>query len=255
MTALRSLALETAREAGTLLLERFGMPARGLASKSTVTDLVSDADRDAEALIVSRLRAARPDDAIFAEEGTSRAGTSGVSWFVDPLDGTINYLYAVPHWCVTIACADADGALVGIVFDPSRDETFVAERSRGAFLGERRLAVSSESDLGRALVATGFGYDAELRRRQGATIARVLPRVRDVRRFGAAALDLAWVAAGRFDGYFETGVNAWDVEAGILLVREAGGHVTRLEGIGEDRRPAVLATNARLHESLRAALP
>ena len=254
MTDLATLALEVAREAGALLLERFGSPARGVGSKSSVTDLVSDADRDAEALIVRRLRAARPDDAIVAEEGTSRHGTSGLSWYVDPLDGTINYLYGIPHWCVTLACADGEGAIVGVIHDPSRLETFTAQRSRGAFVSQRRLAVSTEPDLGKALVATGFGYDAEVRRRQGTAVARVLPRVRDLRRFGSAALDLAWVAAGRFDGYFESGINPWDVEAGILIVREAGGRATRLKGIGDDPRPAVVATNAAIHEALRTLL-
>jgi myo-inositol-1(or 4)-monophosphatase len=173
---------------------------------------------------------------------------------VDPLDGTINYLYGIPHWSVTLACADRDGAIVGVVRDPSRGETFVAERGRGAFVGDRRLAVSAENDLGRALVATGFGYESRLRQMQGRAVARVLPAVRDIRRFGSAALDLAWVAAGRYDGYFETGVNAWDVEAGILLVREAGGRIARLDGIGDDRRPAVVASNSALHEDLRRLL-
>ena len=250
MTELRSLALDVAREAGALLLARFGLPARGVAAKSTLTDLVSDADRDAEALIVERLLRARPEDTVLGEEGTSHHGASGLTWYVDPLDGTINYLYGIPHWSVTLACADAAGPIAGVVHDPSRGETFVGERARGAFLGDRRLQVSAERDLGRSLAATGFSYDEELRRRQGRTIARVLPLVRDIRRCGSAALDLAWLAAGRYDAYFEVGVNAWDVEAGILLVREAGGRVTRLDGIGEDRRPAVVATNAAVHDAL-----
>ena len=254
MTELRALSLEVARAAGSLLLERFGGEARGVAAKSTATDLVSDADRDAEALIVERLHAARPGDAIIGEEGTAQRGTSGSSWYVDPLDGTINYLYGVPHWCVTLACADDAGAVVGVVHDPCRGETFVAERSRGAFLGTRRLSVSREAELARALVATGFSYDADFRRRQSSTIARVLPAVRDLRRFGSAALDLAWVAAGRLDAYFESGVNAWDIEAGMLLVGEAGGRTTRIDRIGQDRRPAVVASNARLHDVLRDAL-
>jgi len=254
VTELADLALEAALEAGALLLERFGAPARGIGSKSSATDLVSDADRDAEALIVARLHAARPDDAIIAEEGGGHLGTSGLSWYVDPLDGTINYLYGIPHWCVTLACADADGGIVGVIHDPGRRETFVAERARGAFLDRRVLGVSTEADLGKALVATGFGYDADVRRRQGSIVARVLPQVRDIRRCGSAALDLAWVAAGRYDGYFESGINPWDVEAGILLVREAGGQVTRLDGIADDGRPAVVATNAPLHEPLRRLL-
>ncbi len=254
MSDVRSLAVEVAGAAGSLLLERFGGPARGLAAKSTATDLVSDADRDAEALILRMLREARPDDAVVGEEGAHVSGTSGLRWLVDPLDGTINYLYGVPQWCVVLACLDRSGALVGVVHDPCRRETFVAERGRGAWLGDRRLKVSNERELAKGLVATGFGYDAEVRRTQGAVVARVLPRVRDIRRFGSAALDLAWVACGRHDGYFESGINPWDVEAGILLVHEAGGAVSRLEGIGQDRRPAILATNGLIHEGLRAAL-
>lgn len=254
MSELRDLALDVARAAGALLLERFGRPARGLSSKSSVTDLVSDADRDTEALIARLLREARPGDAVIGEEGTAREGSSGVRWFVDPLDGTINYLYGVPHWCVSVACADARGTIAGVILDACRGETFVAERGTGAWLGERRLHVSKERELARALVATGFGYDARIRAMQGRAIAGILPKVRDVRRFGSAALDLAWVAAGRYDGYAEAGINPWDVEAGILLVTEAGGAVTRLAGIGEDRRPAVCATNGRIHEALRALL-
>jgi myo-inositol-1(or 4)-monophosphatase len=250
----RALAVEVARQAGLLLLERFGGPARGLGSKSTATDLVSDADRDAEALIERLLRAERPDDAIVGEEGANREGRSGVTWLVDPLDGTVNFLYGIPHWCVALACADRVGTRVGVVHDPNRGETFVAERARGAWLGERRLAVSDQADLGHALVATGFGYDALVRRRQGAAVARVLSQIRDLRRFGSAALDLAWLAAGRCDGYFESGVNPWDIEAGILLVTEAGGQVSRVDRIGHDQRPGVVATNGRVHSALRALL-
>ncbi len=251
---LRDLAVDVAQAAGALLLERFGGPARGLASKTTSTDLVSDADRDAEALITRLLRESRPDDGIVGEEGARLESASGVRWFIDPLDGTINYLYGIPQWCVTLAGHDREGALVGVVHDPCRGETFVAERGKGAWLGDRRIAVTSEGDLARSLIATGFGYEAEVRGRQGATIARVLPHVRDIRRCGSAALDLAWVAAGRQDGYFETGVNPWDVEAGILLVREAGGAVTRVDHIGGDERPGVIATNGRIQVALRALL-
>lgn len=254
MTELKPLAREVALAAGALLLDRFGSPARGLGSKSSITDLVTDADRDAEVLVARLLRERRPYDGIAGEEGARREGTSGVRWIVDPLDGTVNYVYGIAHWCVAVACADEKGTVVGVIHDPCRNETFVAERGRGAWLGDRRLRVSDQRDLGRALIATGFGYDAAVRGRQGPTIARVLPRVRDLRRMGSAALDLAWVAAGRFDGYFEAGVNPWDVEAGILLVREAAGEVTRLDAIGEDRRPSVVATNPLVHAALLAAI-
>jgi myo-inositol-1(or 4)-monophosphatase len=200
-----------------------------VSAKSSRTDLVSDADRDADALVVARIRATYPDDAVVSEEGGTVTGRSGRTWYVDPLDGTINYLYGLPHWSVSIACADADGALAGAVFDPIRDELFGATRGRGATLGSRRLATTTVADPGLALVATGFSYDAAERAAQARVVARLARKVRDIRRAGSAALDLAWVAAGRLDAYFEVSRTAWDSAAGELLVREAGGDVTWTE--------------------------
>ncbi|WP_217914067.1 inositol monophosphatase family protein [Miltoncostaea marina] len=230
--ALLDVALRAARAAGDLLLERAGGPVSGLASKSSRTDLVSDTDRDAEALVLGVIREARPDDAILAEEGGGGAGRSGLEWVVDPLDGTINYLWAIPQWSVSVAVRDAEGALAGVVHDPSRGETFHAVRGGGASLGDAPLRVRDGAPLGEALVATGFDYRAEERARQARVLTRVLPAVRDVRRFGSAALDLAWLAAGRVDGYYEWGLNPWDWAAGDLLVREAGGAVERLGPAG-----------------------
>lgn len=251
---LLAIARDVAVAAGELLLERFARPATGVAQKTTATDLVSDADREAEALITRLLAERRPRDGIVGEEGARREGESGLRWLVDPLDGTINYLFGVPHWCVSLACVDDVGAIAGVVHDPYRDETFAALRGKGAWLGERPIRVSEVGDLAQALVATGFAYDAGIRRLQAETVARVLPRVRDIRRFGSAALDLAWVAAGRFAGYFESGVKRWDVAAGMLLVREAGGETTELERMGSDARPGVVATNGKIHRALRALL-
>ena len=222
---LLEIALAAARAAGSLLLERFGGPASGLASKSSRTDLVSDSDRDAEAMVVGMISTARPDDAILAEEGGGGSGGSGITWLVDPLDGTINYLWGIPQWSVSIAARDDGGVLVGVVHDPCRGETFRAARGAGARLGDVPIAVRTGAPLAEALIATGFSYRAEERARQAERLARVLPAVRDVRRLGSAALDLAWVAAGRIDGYFESGLNPWDRAAGELLVREAGGAV------------------------------
>ena len=188
---------------------------------------MSDADRAAEALIVERIRRARPGDAILAEEGGGGEGASGLRWLVDPLDGTINYLWGIPQWSVSVAAADADGPVVGVVHDPPRGETFTARRGGGARLGDRRLRLEAGPALDRALVATGFSYRAERRAVQARLLTRVLPAVRDVRRFGSAAIDLAWLAAGRVDGYYETGLNPWDWAAGGLLVREAGGVVVQ----------------------------
>jgi myo-inositol-1(or 4)-monophosphatase len=211
-------------------LQRFGGPAQGVGSKTSTTDLVSDADRDAERLIRDVLAHERPDDALLAEEGTSEPGESGRRWVFDPLDGTVSYLYGYPHWSVSVALEDADGSAVGVVYDPNRDELFAAERGAGATLAGQAISVRAAPPLAEALVATGFGYEAGWRADQAAVAARVLPAVRDIRRAGSAALDLAWLAAGRLDVYYERGLNAWDWAAGSLLVREAGGTVEELSG-------------------------
>jgi myo-inositol-1(or 4)-monophosphatase len=248
--ALLELASRAARAAGALLVDRATGPATGVSAKSTRTDLVSDADRDAEALIVAAIRAERPGDAITAEEGAAAAGGSGLRWLVDPLDGTINYLWGIPHWCVSVAAADDAGAVVGVVHDPSRDETFTALRGAGAALDGRPLRLEGAPPLDEAMLATGFNYAREERARQAARLAHVLPWVRDVRRFGAAALDLAWLAAGRVDGYLETGLQPWDWAAGALLVTEAGGAVQDLPARGGS--PAgLLAARAPLAGPLR----
>lgn len=227
--ALLEVALTAARAAGDLLLARADGVVGGISSKTSGTDLVSDADRDAEALVIAALRAARPGDGILAEEGGGGAGASGITWIVDPLDGTINYLWGVPQWCVSIAAADGEGALAGVVHDPTRGETFTAVRGGGARMGGRALAAAPGRPLAEALIATGFSYRAAERAVQAERLTRVLPAVRDVRRLGSAALDLAWVAAGRLDGYFETGLNPWDRAAGELIAREAGARVQELE--------------------------
>ena len=217
--------MSLAREAGALLLERFGGKARDVDVKSSATDMVSAADRDAEELIRNGLKTARPEAGLVGEEGSRVDAASGRRWVVDPLDGTTNFLYGFPQWAVSIAL---EGSL-GVVFDPVRDELFSAERGSGASLNGSPLRMRDQADLSTALIATGFGYDAERRSKQGEVIARVLPRVRDIRRAGAAALDLCWLAAGRVDGYFERGLNAWDWAAARIIVEEAGGVVTELK--------------------------
>ena len=209
---------------------------------------MSDADRAADALVVQRIRAGFPDDAIVSEEGGRVDGRSGRTWYVDPLDGTINYLYGMPHWSVSIACADADGAVAGVVYDPVRGELFSAARGAGATLGTRRLAVTAVTDPGLALVATGFSYDARERAAQAVVMARLAGSVRDIRRAGSAALDLAWVAAGRLDAYFEVSRSPWDSAAGELLVREAGGEVTWTE------HTEIVASGRSIHAPLIALL-
>jgi myo-inositol-1(or 4)-monophosphatase len=211
-------------------MERFGGPARGVGSKSSVTDLVSDADRDSEALIRDMLARERPEDGLLAEEGTSASGESGRRWVFDPLDGTVSYLYGYPHWCVSVALEDTQGTAVGVVYDPNREELFAAERGAGATLAGDPISVRENPPLAEALIATGFAYDPVRRAEQAEVVRRLLPAVRDIRRAGSAALDLAWLAAGRLDGYYERGLNDWDWAAGSLLVREAGGTVEDLAG-------------------------
>ena len=208
--------------------------------------MVSDADRAAEEAISSLLRAERPDDGLLGEEGMSAPGSSGRRWVVDPLDGTTNYLYRYRAWAVSVALEDSDGALVGVVHDPLNGETFRATRGAGAELNGAPIRVREGGELGRALVATGFGYDPEVRRGQAEVLLRVLPHVRDVRRAGAAALDLCHVAAGRLDGYYERGINHWDWAAGALIVQEAGGRVVPLSG----GRPGLAAARPGIVEAL-----
>jgi myo-inositol-1(or 4)-monophosphatase len=228
VNGLREIAEAVAREAGHQLREAFAGPRVNVTAKSSPTDLVSEADHVAERLIRERLAAARPDDGFLGEEGGDEAGTSGLRWVVDPLDGTINFLFGIPQWAVSIACEDERGTFVGVIYDPMRDELWSAERDGPALLDGRPIQASDRSELATALVATGFGYDAEVRRLQAAVVARLLPEVRDIRRFGSAALDLAWTAAGRYDAYYERGLNAWDVAAGELLCVCAGLSIRRL---------------------------
>jgi myo-inositol-1(or 4)-monophosphatase len=237
---LLAVAREAARAAGELPLPRFGRE-RALAAKSSPTDWVSEADLLAEDAIRGVLSARRPDDGVLGEEGTGDlAGTSGLRWVVDPLDGTVNYLYGIPQWCVSVAVEDvARGeTLAGVVYDPVRDEEFASDVA---------LAGSPCDDLAHALVGTGFGYESSVRRAQAAVVARVLPEVRDIRRAGSAALDLAWLAAGRLDAYFERGVQHWDVAAGLLLCTRAGFEVRRLDPPGVlVAPPAIMAALADL---------
>jgi len=216
--------------AGELLLERYDGPAHGVESKSSATDLVSDADRVSEAAVKDLLAAERPDDGLLAEEGSAHESASGRRWVIDPLDGTINYLYRLPTWCVSVALEDEQGGVVAVVHDPLRAETFTAERGRGARLNGHEIHVSGEERPERALIATGFGYSPDVRAAQAEVVSRVLPRFRDIRRAGAAALDLAYLAAGRLDGYYERGLKPWDWAASRLLVTEAGGAVAELGG-------------------------
>lgn len=249
---LLAVATQLAEDAGGLLADAVHH-AQTAETKSSLTDMVTATDRASEKLIVDGIRAARPDDAILGEEGTVESGTTGVRWVIDPLDGTTNFLYGLPAFAVSIG-VEVDGrAEVGVVVDATRGETFTARRGRGAFLGGAPLRCNAATDLATALVGTGFAYDAGRRAHQGAVVAHVLPQVRDIRRVGAAAIDLCWVAAGRLDAFYEKGLQPWDVAAGTLVAAEAGATLGDLDG-GPPSGAFVLAAAPAIFEPLRSLL-
>jgi myo-inositol-1(or 4)-monophosphatase len=245
------LAQRAARAAGDVLMSYYGRPPEGVSSKSSSTDLVSDADREAERAIRELLEAERPDDGLVAEEGSRADAASGRRWVVDPLDGTVNFLYGFPAWGVSVALEDEHGLAVGVVHSPINRETFHAVRGEGAFVGDRPLRLGAPRALEQALVATGFSYEPARRAVQADVIRELLPHARDIRRAGAAALDLAWLSAGRVDAFFERGLKHWDWAAGRLLVEEAGGVVECLE---DDWPGMVAASSPELLAELRAFL-
>lgn len=254
---LLDVAREAARAAAAELGARFGRQAREVGTKTSPTDLVSEADVSAEAAIRKVLARRRPEDAVLAEEGglSGDASAAGViQWVVDPLDGTVNFLFGIPAFAVSVAAYAGPEALAGVVLDPIRDEFFAATRSGSATLNGHPIRASGRGDLARALVATGFGYEAAVRERQAAVVARVLPRVRDIRRVGAAAVDLAWSACGRFDAYYERGVQAWDVAAGSLIASRAGLAVRTLPPTDQDAAGIVVAPAAIIEELFRLVL-
>ncbi|HEY2769135.1 MAG TPA: inositol monophosphatase family protein [Solirubrobacteraceae bacterium] len=244
--SLLEIAREAARAAADELRPRFGHRVADVRSKSSPTDLVSEADVAAEQAIREVLARRRPQDAILGEEG-GETGDGDLRWVVDPLDGTINFLFGIPVYAVSVACEDASGALAGIVLDPSRDECFAATRSGEATLNGSVIEGSTRSELATSLVATGFGYDASVRSRQAAIVAQVLPRVRDIRRAGAAAIDLCWCACGRLDAYYERGVKPWDVAAGGLIAARSGLAVRELPA-NQDGEAIVVAPPAVIDE-------
>jgi myo-inositol-1(or 4)-monophosphatase len=251
--ALLRLAVNAAVDAGALLLDGLQRVRATVEHKSSPTDMVTEMDRAAEAQIVRTLRAARPDDGFLGEEGSAEAGTSGVRWVVDPLDGTTNYLYGFPAFTISIA-AEVDGATVaGVVHDPSHGETFTALAGRGAWRDGHRLAVTGPPTPATALVGTGFSYQPAQRERQARVLVRLLPEVRDIRRAGAASLDLCWVGAGRLDAFYERGLQPWDFAAGSLVAREAGAVVDDLMG-GPPSTEIVVATAPAIAAEFRRML-
>jgi myo-inositol-1(or 4)-monophosphatase len=256
---LLDLARSIALDAGELAARRRREGVEVAATKSTVVDVVTEADREVERLILGRIEDARPDDGVLGEEGASVAGSSGLTWVVDPIDGTVNYLYGIPHYAVSIALVEGDPdpltwtSKVGVVLNPATGELFTAEAGSGAFCGDRRIRVGEATPLNLALIATGFAYAGSTRAFQGDVVARLLPRVRDIRRQGTASLDLCFVADGRYDAYFERTLSPWDHAAGALIAREAGARVTGMRGAAPSR-DLIIAAEASVAERLEALL-
>jgi myo-inositol-1(or 4)-monophosphatase len=237
-SALLRIARDVALTAGQLVVRRRAEGVTVADLKSSPVDVVTAADRECETLIRSLLATARPHDGFFGEEGADDTGTSGLTWIVDPIDGTVNYLYNIPHYAISIAVVSGGTdpltwtALAGCVLNPVSGEIFTASAGGGAFLGDEPIRPAPAVELSQALVGTGFSYSAETRATQGAVVAALLPKVRDIRRFGAASLDICAVACGRLNAYFERGLSPWDHAAAALIVREAGATV-----VGENGQP------------------
>ncbi len=250
---LRVLACDLALRAGELIRTGRRSGIGNVDTKSSTTDMVTAFDRASEALIVHALREQRPDDAIIGEEGTADAGTSGVRWLIDPIDGTTNFFYDLPGYAVSIAAADHEGTLAGAVYVPATHELFSAARGEGATLNDAAIHCSSTNSVSNTLLATGFSYSADVRRRQMRRLQHIIGEVRDIRRCGAAAVDLCNVASGRVDAYFEEHLGPWDLAAGELIAREAGCVSGDLRGHAV-RPGEVLVTNAMLFEPIRALI-
>jgi len=251
--ALCDLAEALAREAGDLALAGRKAGLSEVRTKSTATDMVTEFDHVCENVITNGLRNARPHDAIVGEEGASDQGTSGLTWYIDPIDGTTNFYFDLPNWAVSIGIVDDDGPLAGAVYVPALGEMFTGARGLGAYVNGEHISVRDNSLLTDALVCTGFSYAPERRLRQARRVANMVHKVRDIRRFGAAAIDLCFVACGRLDAYFEEFLHPWDLVAGGIIATEAGAVITNFSGgVMEPRE--VLASTPGVHKDLVALL-
>jgi myo-inositol-1(or 4)-monophosphatase len=255
---LLSFAIQTARDAGRLLAERFGRTLQ-ISNKGEL-DLVTESDLASERLIIDRIKTYHPRHAILAEESGASAPRdheqgSEWRWIIDPLDGTTNYAHGYPCFCVSMGLERQGKMEVGVIYDPLRDEMFTAERGQGASLNGRRIQVSPASNLSGALLCTGFPYDVRERSEFARHFTNFIMNAQGVRRDGAAALDLAYVAAGRFDGFWEEGLKPWDVAAGVLIIEEAGGRVSNYAGEPFNIfTPPIVASNGLLHEQMMRVL-
>ena len=250
---LQALAIDIAHRVGAVALEGRRRGLTRVSTKSTSTDMVTEYDTLTEASIVAALREARPHDTIVGEEGANHVGSSGITWFVDPIDGTTNFLYDLPTWAVSLGAHDSDGGLVGVVHAPALGETFHAIRGAGAFLDGSPVSCNAETDLTRALVATGFNYSPANRVIQAERIPRIIDKIRDIRRFGAASLDMCFVACGRYDAYYEEHLFAWDISAGAVIATEAGCAIENIDHLG-NAPSAVLVANPGLIGPIRDLL-
>lgn len=251
-----NFAVQTARDAGAVLVDRLGRTLQ--VSRKGDIDLVTEADLASEKLIIERIKSHYPRHAILAEESGATeivGGTSDWKWIIDPLDGTTNYAHGYPCFCVSIGLERAGSIEISVIYDPLRDEVFAAERGQGATLNGRSMRVSAVEDLNSAMLCTGFPYNVRERPNFERDFANFTMEAQAVRRDGSAAIDLAYVACGRFDGFWEDGLNAWDVAAGLLLIEEAGGLVTDFAG-GKLNiyTPKVLASNGLIHDAMRRVL-
>lgn len=250
---LLTLARMLAIEAGELIESMRATVDLSGDTKSSSVDIVTAADRAAETHIVERLAALRPDDAVLGEEGAGTTGTTNVRWIIDPIDGTTNYVYGVPSYGVSIAAEVAGDLVIGVVYEPVFERCYTAQRGGGAHKNGVAIGVNTDPSMETALVGTGFGYLPERRRGQAEVLVGLLPRVRDIRRFGSAALDLCYVAEGQLDAYYERGLNLWDLAAGVVIASEAGAVVGDLQG-GAPNETFTLAANPALFNSLRGVL-
>lgn len=251
-----NFAIETAREAGGLLLEKFGKKLN-VSMKGDI-NLVTEADLASEKLIIERIRSYHPQHSILAEESGEAVIIGGANkwkWIIDPLDGTTNFAHGYPCFCVTLALEHDGEIVIGVTYDPTRNELFAAEKGQGASLNNKPIHVSAARDLSESLIVTGFPYDFKQREDFARHLTDFLLQSRGVRRDGSAAIDMAYVACGRFDGFWEEGLNPWDVAAGVLLIEEAGGRVTYYDDTPFSiYAPPICASNGLIHEQMLTVL-
>jgi myo-inositol-1(or 4)-monophosphatase len=251
-TELLKIAESIALKAGELLKAR---PSKfELDQKSNVFDFATQMDHESEKLIVSEILKARPDDGLLGEEGANKESKSGITWVIDPIDGTVNYLYDLPSWCISIGAKDENGPIVGVVYSPATNSLWKASRGGGAFLNNSSIKCNEPVELNRALVGSGFAYDLERRKAQAKFMENLLPQIRDLRRLGACAVDICHVASGSLDAFFEAGVNEWDYAAAALIAIEAGAKLTIKSGIWNGEKHMVIAAGPSLHDALVAQI-